>query len=189
MRSLTFFCLQTVTVTGHPLPPYIPYQICAISLYTTSTQMCFTGIMDRFSNASKIDLMIWALTLGSFAPGVLQVRKQNQTAKSKTGPIKESTTYSSIRLVFTMFGQIGAMVGPAFVYWTAIPWNGFRQPGWMMKYALPSPPDVFGIDGVVVGRAVGLLGFFASRFITRTAFKTLGDQYHPIGVSTLILSL
>ena len=145
--------------------------------------------MEYFSNASKIDLIVWALTVGLCVPGALRVRKQEEEGKSKIGRTKESTAGSSIRVTLAIFGQVGATVLPTLVYWTVIPWNGFRQPEWMTKYALPSPPDVFGIDGVVVGRAVGLLGFFASRFITDTSFKALGDQYHPIGVSSLILSL
>ena len=145
--------------------------------------------MDYFSNTSKIDLIVWALTVGYCVPGALLVRKQDEEGRSKIGRIKENPAISSIRLTLAIFVQLGAMVGPALVYWTVIPWNGFHQPEWMTKYALPSPPDVFGIDGVVVGRAVGLLSFFASRSITLTAFKNLGDQYHPIGVSTGILSL
>jgi len=55
----------------------------------------------------------------------------------------------------------------------------------MTEYALPSPPDVLGVDGVVVGRAVGFLADLAGTALSRTALKFLGDQYHGIGVSVL----
>jgi hypothetical protein len=55
----------------------------------------------------------------------------------------------------------------------------------MTEYALPSPPNVFGLDGVTVGRTVGLLASLAGTMLTHTALKSLGDQYHAIGVSAL----
>jgi len=55
----------------------------------------------------------------------------------------------------------------------------------MTKYALPPPPDLFGVDGVVVGRAIGLLAHLAGTILSCTALRVLGDQYHGIGVSAL----
>lgn len=37
---------------------------------------------------------------------------------------------------------------------------------------------------MVVGKAVGLLVLIAGTIFTRSAIKTLGDQFHAIGVST-----
>jgi len=68
------------------------------------------------------------------------------------------------------------------VYWTATASNKFHQPAWMSEYALPSPPDVFGFDGVTVGRTVGLLGTLAGAILTRTALKALGDQCSTFGI-------
>ena len=58
-----------------------------------------------------------------------------------------------------------------------------------MEYALPPPPDVFGVDGVAVGRGVGLLILFTGALLTRKAVKVLGDQFHIIGVSNYPLVL
>ena len=55
----------------------------------------------------------------------------------------------------------------------------------MTEYALPSPPDVCGVDGVTVGRGVGLLVLLAGTALTRAALKALGDQFQVIGVSAL----
>ena len=54
----------------------------------------------------------------------------------------------------------------------------------MTKYAPPAPPDVFGIDGVTAGRAVGLLAVLTGAVLAQTALKALGDQYNSIGVGT-----
>ena len=53
----------------------------------------------------------------------------------------------------------------------------------MAENALPPPPDVFGVDGVIVGRAAGLLVHFVGTLLARTALRVLGDQFHVIGVS------
>jgi hypothetical protein len=84
-----------------------------------------------------------------------------------------------------MSGQVCGLFLPKLIYWTATAHNKFRQPEWMTEYALPSPPDVFGVDGATVGRTVGLLAVLAGTILTRTALKALGDQYHAIGVSAL----
>ena len=52
----------------------------------------------------------------------------------------------------------------------------------MTEHALPIPPDVFGVNGVVIGRTVGLVAALAGTILTRTALKALGDQYNVIGV-------
>ena len=53
----------------------------------------------------------------------------------------------------------------------------------MTEHALPPPSDVFGIDGVTVGRTVGLLGIFAGSALAGSAMHVLGDQLEVIGVS------
>jgi hypothetical protein len=52
-----------------------------------------------------------------------------------------------------------------------------------MEYSLPPPPDVFGVDGIVVGRGVGLLALLTGAMLMHRAIKALGDQLHAIGVS------
>ena len=58
----------------------------------------------------------------------------------------------------------------------------------MTKYALPSAPDLLGVDGITVGRAVGLLVVLAGTVLAQTALKVLGDQYNAIGVSAYFFS-
>ena len=56
----------------------------------------------------------------------------------------------------------------------------------MAEHALPPPSDIFGVDGVTVGRTVGLLGFCAGSALAGSAMNVLGDQLEVIGVSSRI---
>ena len=150
--------------------------------------MYIAGIMDYFSNAPRMELAVWASTLVLHASGTFGVRRQLKNARLKVGDIKPGSTGPRFWTNLALFSQFCGLVLPPFVFWTTIGFNGFRQPEWMAEYALPAPPDVFGIDGGVVGRMAGLLVFLSGRNFASTALKTLGDQYHAIGVSPLVVS-
>ena len=87
-----------------------------------------------------------------------------------------------------MLGQFVGFFVPPFIYWTTTAYNGFQRSGLMKEYSLPSPPDVFGVDGVMISRVIGLLMYFAGGNFGCIALKCLGDQYSPIGVSGPILA-
>jgi hypothetical protein len=146
--------------------------------------MDFARILDHLSDAPKTELFFWGSTVGIFAFSALQSRSQLARARSKAGNIKAGSTGPRIWTPLLISGQLGGMTIPSLVYWTTTAYNKFRQPEWLTKYALPPPPDVFGVDGVVVGRGVGLLALLTGIIFTRKAAETLGDQFNPIGVST-----
>jgi len=141
--------------------------------------------MDYFSGVPKMELIVWGLTVGRSVSANLTIVRQIRSARSKAGNIKPGSTGPRIWTGLALAGQLGGFLLPQLVYWTTTAYNGFHQPEWMRKHALPSPPDVFGIDGVVAGRVVGLLASHAGMVLTRTAIIFLGDQYSPIGASTL----
>lgn len=145
--------------------------------------MYFAGIMDHFSEAPKMELLVWGSTAGFFAFSGLQTRNQHAKARSKAGNVKAGSTGPGWTPLIIM-GQISGLGLPPLIYWTVTAYNKFRQPEWLMEYALPSPPDVFGVDGVLVGRGVGLLALLAGMFLSHIAVKTMGDQFQGIGVST-----
>ena len=151
-----------------------------ISLYP-STKMYVAGIMDHFSDAPKIELIVWSSTVGILTSAAF--RTQNQLNKTKAGNIKPGSTGPRLWTSLAVLGQFSGFSVPPLIYWTTTAYNKFQQPEWMTEYALPSPPDVFGVDGVTVGREVGLLVFFAGAILARAALKALGDQFHVIGVS------
>ncbi|KAF9781216.1 hypothetical protein BJ322DRAFT_260561 [Thelephora terrestris] len=144
--------------------------------------MYFAGIMDHLSDAPKMELIVWGSTMGILASSTFRVRRQLASARSKAGNIKPGSTGPCTQTTLAILGQVGGMSLPTLVYWTATACNKFHQPEWMTEYALPAPPDVFGADGVVVGRAVGLLAFLVGTTLTRSALKALGDQFHAIGI-------
>jgi len=85
-------------------------------------------------------------------------------------------------LFLTVALQYIGWLFPQVIYWTTTAFNGFRQPSWMKPYALLQPPDVFGVDGEVVGRVVALLGVRIGWAILRGSIEHLGDQYAPAGI-------
>lgn len=147
--------------------------------------MYLAGIMDHLSDAPKMELIVWGSTVGVFAFSTLRVRRQLAKGRSKAGNIKAGSTGPRIWTTLSMFGQFGGMSLPPLIYWTATAYNKFHQPEWLTEYALPPPPDVFGVEGVVVGRGVGLLAFLAGAILSRSAIKALGEQFSAIGVSNL----
>ena len=151
--------------------------------------MYLTGITNHFHDVPKMEVVVWGLTVGWAVSAGLSIRTQLRSARSRAGNIKPGSTGPRIWTSLALLGQLGAFFLPQLVYWTTTAYNGFRQPGWMREYALPSPPDVFGVDGVVAGRMAGLLASHAGTVFARTALGILGDQYSPIGVSALHILL
>lgn len=180
---------RTRTGRGHTLPAAgYKYQRLAPTSTTShrpSTKMYVAGIMDHFSDAPRMELIVWGSTVGIIASSVFLVRSNLKGAKSRAGNIKPGSTGPRIWTSLGILGQFSGLTLPPLVYCTTTAYNKFHQPEWMTEYALPSLPDVFGIDGVTVGRAVGLLALFAGTILTRAALRVLGDQFEIIGVSTL----
>ena len=145
--------------------------------------------MGYLSDASGVELAIWGSTMAINTASAFGVRRQLKSARSKVGDIKPGSTGPRIWTNLALLGQFSGFILPQLVYWIATAYNGFRQPEWMTEHSLPSPPDIFGVDGVVVGRVAGLLAVIAGTHFARTALKTLGDQYHAIGVSAIFPSI
>ena len=141
--------------------------------------------MDHFSDSPKMELIVWGSTVAIRIWGIFGFHSQVKSARSTAGNIKPGSTGPRIWTNLALLGQFFGLMLPPLVYLAATAWNKFRQPEWMREYVLPSPPDIFGVDGVVVGRVVGLLVHLAGTMFAHAALKTLGDQYHAIGVSIL----
>lgn len=126
-----------------------------------------------------MDLLIWSSTLGTFVYTVINARNTLKRADHTLGD-----TGTSLVGPLATLGQFGGLSFPGFVYWAATALNRFRQPEWMMEYALPSPPDVLGIDGMVFWRAIGLLVLLAGVSLTHSALIVAADELRLSGVST-----
>ena len=141
--------------------------------------------MVHFSDVSKMELIVWGSTMAIQFWGAPRLHSQIRSARSTAGNIKPGSTGPRIWTNLALLGQFCGFWVPLFVYLIATAWNKFRQPEWMKGHVLPPPPDVLGVDGVVVGRTVGLLVHLSGSAFGHVALKTLGDQYHAIGVSIL----
>ena len=142
-----------------------------------------TGMAYYFFNIPMIELVPWGMTLGCWFTSVII---NSQTILHSTGgEVKPSSVHPRFWLYLALGTQYTGFLVPQLMYWTTTAGNGFHQPEWWRKYALPSPPDVFGFDGELVGRAVGSLGVAVGWAIFCTVIIALGDQYATFGVSTL----
>jgi hypothetical protein len=150
--------------------------------------MYVAGIMDHFSSAPRMELFVWSSTMGWFVLSGFRTYNQVKRSRSTAGRIKPGSTGPGFWTNLALFGQGVGFFVPPLIYGTTTAYNNFQQPEWMTAYALPSPPDVVGVDGVIVGRTAGLLVFLAASIFGRIALKVLGDQYHPIGVSDPIVA-
>lgn len=131
-----------------------------------------------------MELIVWGSSVVGGISTAFKLRSQFKSARLTAGDIKPGSTGPRIWTNLAISAQICGFMLPSLVYMAVIAHNKFRQPEWMTKYALPSPPDVFGVDGVAVGRVAGLLCWLAGAILSRAALKVLGDQYYAIGVST-----
>ena len=146
------------------------------------------GLGDHFPNALMVELIVWVLTLGNFISSSFRNYGQIRHSRSTGGRIKPGTTGPSFWIELAILGQFVGFFVPPVIYWTTTAYNGFQRSGLMKEYSLPSPPDVCGVDGVMVGRMVGFLMQFVGGRFGRIALECLGDQYSPIGVSGPILA-
>ena len=155
---------------------------------TTTTRMYFAGIIDHPSGVPKMELIVWGSTLAFFIVSSTKLRGQYDRSLNANRKItKPGSTGPPVLAPLSIVGQVFGTSLPLFVYWTTTAYNGLRQPEWLAKHALPPPPEVFGFDGVVVGRMVGLFGLLAGMILGVRSVKAMGDQYLGFGgVSDMI---
>ena len=139
------------------------------------------GMMDQLSGAQKMELVVWGSTLGLFMFTLSKGRGRFHRAfydrRAKPG-----STGPPIQFALSMAAQNLGIVLPLLLYWVAAPYNKFHQPEWLADHPLPPPPDVFGVDGVVIGRMAGLLGLLTGMMVVVKTLRAMGDQYIVFGV-------
>ena len=123
--------------------------------------------------------------MGIFAFSAFRFRSQFKIARSEAGDTKPGSTGPHTNLdPSRTIGTIFYVCSPAVRLLGGYCKQQISPAGVDDKICSPAPPNVFGIDRVTAGRAVGLLAVLAGVVLTQTALKTLGDQYNSIGVSS-----
>jgi len=145
-----------------------------------------TGITDRFLNIPTMELLPWSMTAGFWVVTTYACYPKVARPSPTAGGIKPGSMGPFFWLALTVLLQYLGFFFPQLIYWTTTAFNGFHQPNWMKAYALPPPPDVFGVNGEVVGRVVALFGVRIGWAILRGAIEHLGDQYAAAGASVLL---
>lgn len=154
----------------------------------------------------RFEFLVWSATLGSLGYTTARTFPTFKAAEAHAGPIKRSPVlYNDAParngrparlspLIQLRLGMLGHVIGrflPLIVRLVESLRRGPGQPAWKSFWSLPVPTRRAGFMGMTravdVGRvnrlrAVGILLAVGVEFFQYGVTKTLGDQFHVIGV-------
>jgi len=160
------------------------------------------GIIDH---SPKFEFLIWSATLGSVGYTISRTYSAFEAAETHAGPIKQSLILSDdtaqdrgplglsslTKLRLALIGQAVGPFLPPVAYWVSSLQRGWDQPVWEDRWSLPVPTGDSAFWGMVTEvnvervnwlRGVGVLFAVGIEFFQHGVVKTLGDQFHTIGV-------
>lgn len=166
--------------------------------------VCVAGVINH---VPRFEFLVWSATLGSMGYTMSKTYTIFEAAETRAGPIKRSSVLSNDNTVRGARGRsrlspltklrlalIGRTIGrllPPIVYWVSGLRHRWGKPAWENRWSLPVPTMRRGFWKVVrrvdVGRvnrsrAIAVLLAVAIEFFQFGVVKTLGDQFHTIGV-------
>ncbi|KAF8837062.1 hypothetical protein BDN67DRAFT_935984 [Paxillus ammoniavirescens] len=110
---------------------------------------------------------------------VTKMRSVAANAEAKGGRVRPETLPTSFSSRIVTQIHTLAMFIPPLVYVGAVVFNGFRQPDWMVKFALSD--EIVGLKWKNVLRVTACSTAFAVRSVANHALAHLGEQWHPTG--------
>ena len=159
------------------------------------------------NHVPRFEFLVWSATLASVGYTISQAYPVFKAAETHAGPIKRSPALVNDAaqdggggplhlspLMKLQLGLIGQTVGrllPPIVYWASGLRHMWSRPAWRSQWSFPTPtrPGGFlGLSAVVkVGRVnwlrvVGVVLAVGIGVFEAGVIKTLGDQFHMIGV-------
>jgi len=160
------------------------------------------GVIDHIP---KFEFLIWSATLGSVGYTISRTYPAFEVAETHAGPTKQSPTLSDDTaqdggplslspLTKLQIAAIGGAIGrflPPVEYWVSSLRRGWDQPAWNDRWSLPVPTrgtafwgmvTVVNVERVNWLRGIGVLFAVGIEFFQCHVVKTLGDQFHTIGV-------
>ncbi|KAG8769817.1 hypothetical protein FRC12_004719 [Ceratobasidium sp. 428] len=134
------------------------------------------GLNLPFTGAQALNGLACASTFGVFYVALpnaeLKERSEREAGKVVDAPPGQQG------VLITVAHTIG-LLGPAGVFLTSLPWNGFKTPDWLLRFALPPPasPEVY--YGLKTAGVIGTLGIAMG---IASTVRNLGPHWHYIGV-------
>jgi len=160
------------------------------------------GVIDH---SPKFEFFIWSATLGSVGYTTSRSYSAFEAAEAQAGPIKRSSVLSNdttqgggplslrplTKLRLALIGQSAGRLLPPIAYWISGLQHGWGQPVWEGQWNLPVPTGNTAFWGMITEvnvermnwlRGMGVLLAVGVEIFQYEVVKTLGDQFHTIGV-------
>jgi hypothetical protein len=164
--------------------------------------MVHVGVIDH---SPKFEFLIWSATLGSVGYTMSRAYSALKAAETQAGPINQSPTLFDdtapgggplslsplTKLHLALSGETAGRLLPPIAYWLSSLQCGWGRPVWKGLWSLPVPKGNTAVWGMVTVvnvervnwlRGIGVLLAVGIEFFQYGVVKTLGDQFHTIGV-------
>jgi len=160
------------------------------------------GVIDH---SPKFEFLIWSATLGSVGYTMSQAYPAFKAAEAQAGPVKQSSVLSDdtvqdggplslnplTKLRLALIGQTAGRFLPPIAYWISSLRHSWGRPVWEGRWNLPVPTGNTAFWGMITEvnlgrvnwlRGMGVILAVGIEFFQYGVVKTLGDQFHMIGV-------
>jgi len=159
------------------------------------------------NHVPRFEFLVWSATLGSVGYTISQTYPIFKAAETHAGRIKRSPALVNdatqdgdgsplhlsplTKLQLAVFGQAVGKFLPPIVYWTSGLRHMWGRPAWRSRWSFPVPMRRTGFWGMTAAvrvervnwlRVVGVVLAVGIELFQCGVIKTLGDQFHMIGV-------
>jgi len=159
------------------------------------------------NHVPRFEFLVWSATLGSAGYTISQAYPIFKAAETHAGPIKRSPALINdaaqdgdggplrmsplTKLQLALIGQTVGRFLPPIVYWTSGLRYTWGRPAWRSQWSFPAPTRRAGFLGMTTAvrvgrvnwlRVVGVVLAVGIEVFLCGVIKTLGDQFHMIGV-------
>jgi len=166
--------------------------------------ICAVGVINH---VPRFEFLVWSTTLGSVGYTISRAYPVFKAAETHAGPIKRSPALINdtaqdggggplrlsplTKLQLALIGQAVGRFLPPIVYWASGLRYMWGRPAWKSQWSFPAPTRRAGLWGMTTAvrvgrvnwlRVVGVVLAVGIEFFQSSVIKTLGDQFHMIGV-------
>ena len=162
-------------------------------------------VVGVINHVPRFEFFVWSAALGGMGYTMSHVYPILKAGQTHAGPIKPSPALINdasqggdggplrLKLHLAIIGQAVGRFLPAVVYWTSGLRHMWCRPAWESRWSFPAPTyttraGFWGVTTAVrVGRVnwlrvAGVVLAVGLELFQSNAMKTLGDQFHVVGV-------